>query len=221
MSHGCGSLIVSRVLVWHLGCFAGFMACPGVGEASVPYGSEVRNRNQGKEASVEGYVVDGLAACGEPAGTTAERGLAGLEAAGNGGAPGLGPLVVQVAVMYEGAAGAVLLEDMERLAVEESRKIGLGALQLALGGEGDGEGAQPGVRGRGTDGHWRGCREKSATTVVTMLGRVRVRRIAYRSRKKGVAGLHWRDAVLNLTPCGYSWQMQKFAEMGCRSGAFR
>jgi hypothetical protein len=197
----------------------GFMACPGVGEASVPYGSEVRNRNQGKEASVEGYVVDGLAASGEPAGPAAERGLAELEAAGNAVAPGLGPLVVQVAVMYAGAAGAVLLEDMERLAVEESRKIGLGALQLALDVQADAEVPLPGLRG--TDGHWRGCREKSATTVVTMLGPVRVRRIAYRSRKKGVAGLHWRDAVLNLPPCGYSWQMQKFAEMACRSGSFR
>jgi len=111
------------------------------------------------------------------------------------------------------------LEDMERLAVEESRKIGLGALQLALDVQADAEVPLPGLRG--TDGHWRGCREKSATTVVTMLGRVRVRRIAYRSRKKGVAGLHWRDAVLNLPPCGYSWQMQKFAEMACRSGSFR
>src|SRR3974390_2887898 len=219
MSHGCGSLIVSRVLVWHLGCFAGFMACPGVGEASVPYGSEVRNRNQGKEASVEGYVVDGLAASGEPAGTAAERGLAELEAAGNAVAPGLGPLVVQVAVMYEGAAGAVLLEDMERLAGEESRKSGLGALQLALDVQADAEVPLPGLRG--TDGHWRGCREKAATTGGTMLGRGGGRRIAYRSRKKGVAGLHWRDAVLNLPPCGYSWQMQKFAEMACRSGSFR
>jgi hypothetical protein len=70
--------------------------------------------------------VDGLAASGEPAGPAAGRGLAELEAAGNAVAPGLGPLVVRVAVMYEGAAGAVLLDDMERLAVEESRKIGLG-----------------------------------------------------------------------------------------------
>jgi len=168
---------------------------------------------------VEGYAVDGRAASGEPAEAAAGRGLAALEAAGNAVAPGLGPLVVQVAVMYEGAAGAVLLEDMERLAVEESRKIGLGALQLALEAQADAEVPLPGLAG--ADGHWRGCRERSATTLVTMLGPVTVRRIACRSREKGVADLHWRDAVLNLPPCGYSWQLQRFAEMACRSGSFQ
>ena len=174
---------------------------------------------RGREASVEGYAVDGLAASGEPAGPAAGRGLAELEAAGNAVAPGLGPLVVRVAVMYEGAAGAVLLDDMERLAVEESRKIGLGALQLAMDAQADAEMPLPGLTGQ--DGERRGCRERSATTVVTMLGRVRVRRVAYRSRKKGVADLHWRDAVLNLPPCGHSWQLQRFAEMACRSGSFQ
>jgi len=165
---------------------------------------------------VEGYAVDGLAASGEPA---AARGLAELEAAGNAVAPGLGPLVVRVAVMYEGAAGAVLLDDMERLAVEESRKIGLGALQLAMDAQADAEVPLPGLTGQ--DGERRGCRERSATTVVTMLGRVTVRRVAYRSRKKGVADLHWRDAVLNLPPCGHSWQLQRFAEMASRAGSFQ
>src|SRR5690349_18645697 len=106
------------------GGICGFAACPGVGEASVPYGSDVRNRNSGK-GSLGGRVCGGRAGGErEPAGP-AGRGLAELEAAGNAVAPGLGPLVVRVAVMYEGAAGAVLLDDMERLAVEESRKIGL------------------------------------------------------------------------------------------------
>ena len=168
---------------------------------------------------MEGYAVDGLAASGEPAGLAADRGLAELEAAGNAVAPGLGPLVVRVAVMYEGAAGAGLLDDMERLAVEESRKIGLGALQLAMDAQADAEMPLPGLTG--ADGERRGCREKSATTVVTMLGRVRVRRIAYRSRSKGVPDLHWRDAVLNLPPCGHSWQLQRFAEMACRAGSFQ
>ena len=165
---------------------------------------------------MEGYAVDGLAASGEPA---AGRGLAELEAAGNAVAPGLGPLVVRVAVLCQGAAGAVLLDDMERLAVAESRKIGLGALQLALDAQADAEVPLPGLTG--TDGERRGCREKSATTVVTMLGKVTARRIAYRSRKKGVADLHWRDAVLNLPPCGHSWQLQRFAEMACRAGSFQ
>src|SRR6185437_11795304 len=59
------------------------------------------------------------------------------------------------------------------------------------------------------------------TTVVTMLGPVTVRRIAYRSREKGVPDLHWRDAVLNLPPCGYSWRLQQLAEMACRAGSFQ
>ena len=29
-----------------------------------------------------------------------------------------------------------------------------------------------------------------------------------------------RDAVLNLPPCGYSWQLQRLAEMFCRSGSY-
>jgi len=168
---------------------------------------------------VEGYAVDGLAAGGEPAAPAAAgRGLAELEAAGDAVAAGLGPLVAQVAVMYQGAAGAVLLEDMENLAVEESRKIGRAALQLALDVQADREVPLPGLAG--ADGERRGCRESSATTVVTMLGAVTVRRIAYRSRKKGVADLHWRDAVLNLPPCGYSWRLEQLAEMASRSGAF-
>ena len=166
---------------------------------------------------MEGYAVDGLAASGEPAGGGG-RGLAELAAAGKAVAPGPGPLVVRFAVMYDGAAGAVLLDDMEGLAVEESRKIGRGALQLAMDEQAVGEVRLPGVTG--ADGERRGCRERSATSVVTMLGGVRVRRIAYRSRD-GVAELHRRDAVLNLPPGGFSWQLQQFAEMACRSGAFR
>ena len=209
----------ARVLVWRLGYLRGsrrvraWVRLPFLTVLKCEIGT------RGREASVEGYAVDGLAASGEPAGLAADRGLAELEAAGNAVAPGLGPLVVRVAVMYEGAAGAVLLDDMEHLAVEESRKIGLGALQLAMDAQADAEMPLPGLTG--ADGERRGCREKSATTVVTMLGRVRVRRIAYRSRKKGVADLHWRDAVLNLPPCGHSWQLQRFAEMACRAGSFQ
>src|ERR1700728_1247081 len=116
---------------------------------------------RGREASVEGYAVDGLAASGEPA---AARGLAELEAAGNAGGPGLGPLVVRGAVVYEGAAGAVLLDDMERLAVEESRKIGLGALQLAMDAQADAEVPLPGLTGQ--DGERRGWRERGAAAGV-------------------------------------------------------
>ena len=69
---------------------------------------------------MQGNAVDGLAASGEPAGLTAHLELAELAAAGSAVAPGLGPLVVRVAATFEGAAGAVLLDDMERAAVEEA-----------------------------------------------------------------------------------------------------
>jgi hypothetical protein len=47
-----------------------------------------------------------------------------------------------------------------------------------------------------------------------------VRRIGYRAGIKGVPSLFPRDAVLNLPLLGYSWQLQRLAEMFCRSGAY-
>jgi hypothetical protein len=159
---------------------------------------------------MEGYAVDGLAASGP---------LGVLEAAGDAVATGLGQVMVQVACLFTAAAGSETLAEMEQAAVEASRAIGLRALQLALDAQAEQEAPLSGLAG--ADGHWRGCREKSATTVITMLGKVRVRRVAYRSRDKGVPDLHWRDMVLNLPPCGYSWQLQRFAEMASRAGSFQ
>jgi len=143
--------------------------------------------------------------------------MAALEAAGDAVAAGLGR--VMVACLFAAAAGTETLAGMEQAAVEASREIGRGALQLALDAQAGAEVLLPGLAG--ADGHWRGCREKSATTVVAMLGPVAVRRIARRSRSKGVPDLHWRDAVLNLLPCGYSWRLQQLAEMACRAGSFQ
>ena len=55
---------------------------------------------------------------------------------------------------------------------------------------------------------------------MTRLGEVVVRRIGYRSGIKGVLSLFPRDAVLNLPPCGYSWGLQRLAEMFCRAGSY-
>jgi hypothetical protein len=55
---------------------------------------------------------------------------------------------------------------------------------------------------------------------VTRLGAVVVRRIGYRAGITGVPSLFPRDAVLNLPPCGYSWQLQRLAVMFCRSGSY-
>jgi hypothetical protein len=59
-----------------------------------------------------------------------------------------------------------------------------------------------------------------ARTIVTTLGAVVVRRIGYRSGIKGVPSLFPRDAVLNLPPLGYSWALQRLAEMFCRSVSY-
>jgi hypothetical protein len=59
-----------------------------------------------------------------------------------------------------------------------------------------------------------------ARPVVTRLGKVIVRRIGYRAGVRGVGSLFPRDAVLNLPPCGYSWALQRLAEMFCRSGSY-
>lgn len=164
---------------------------------------------------MEDYAAGGQGASGR---LPADQAMAALEAAGNAVFPGLGPVMSQAAAVFTAAAGAVLLDDMERLAVEGARRIGLAAMQLAADAQAGAEEMLPGVRG--TDGHWRGCREQSRVTVITVLGKLVVRRIAYRSRARGVPGLHPRDAVLNLPPCGYSWQLQELAEMAGRAGSF-
>src|SRR6266704_1298515 len=55
-----------------------------------------------------------------------------------------------------------------------------------------------------------------ARPVVTRLGKVIVRRIAYRAGIKGAGSLFPRDAALNLPPCGYSWALQRLAERFCQ-----
>jgi hypothetical protein len=73
----------------------------------------------------------------------------------------------------------------------------------------------------GADGVPRARAERGhARPVVTRLGEVVVRRIAYRSGIKGAGSLFPRDAVLNLPPCGYSWALQRLAEMFILSGAY-
>ena len=73
----------------------------------------------------------------------------------------------------------------------------------------------------GTDGVRRTRAEQGHDRpVVTRLGEVRVRRIGYRSGVRGAGSLFPRDAVLNLPPCGYSWALQRLAEMFCRAGSY-
>jgi hypothetical protein len=155
----------------------------------------------GREASVEEYGLDGLAA-------SAEAVMAGL-----------GPLAAGLARLAAAAEQAVTLEDMERLASERGREILRGVLQLSLDRQAAAEVRLPGVAG--ADGVTRTRAERGhCRAVVTTLGQVSVRRIAYRSGVKGAGSLFPRDGVLSLPPRGYSWQLQRLVVMFARDGAY-
>ena len=168
---------------------------------------------------MEGYAADGLAASGEPAGgEVLAPELARVAAAAEAAEPGSGLAAVRVILLVRAAGRLGTLEDMEVLAVEESRRIGRESLQLALDNQAFEEVRRAGVTG--SDGVRRTRLEDSSTSLLTVLGDVRVRRVAYRSGDKGVPALHPRDAVLNLPPGGFSWQVRKLAEMTCRPGTY-
>jgi hypothetical protein len=150
---------------------------------------------------VEEYVLDVLAASAEAV------------------VPGLGPLAAGLARLAAEAGQAVTLAGMELLVSQRGREILRGVLQLSLDAQAGAEvrlavvaGADGVPRTRAERGHSR--------PVVTTVGEVRVRRIAYRSGVKGVLSLFPRDAALNLPPDEYSWQLQRLAEMFSRSGSY-
>jgi hypothetical protein len=150
---------------------------------------------------VEQYGVDALAA-------SAEAVVAGL-----------GPLAAGLAGLAVEAGRAVTLDAVEVLVWERGRELLRGLVQLALDGQAEREVRLPQVTG--TDGVRRARAERDhSRPVVTRLGAVRVRRIAYRSGVRGAGSLFPRDAVLNLPPCGYSWGLQRLAVMFCRSGSY-
>jgi hypothetical protein len=148
-----------------------------------------------------------------------QYGLDELAASADAVVAGLGPLAVALARLAAEAGRAVTLEAMEGLVVERGRELLCGVAQLALDGQAAAEVRVPQVTG--ADGVVRAqARPGRARTVVTRLGKVRVRRIGYRSGIRGVPSLFPRDAVLNLPLCGYSWALQRLAVMCCRSGAY-
>ncbi|HEY2270523.1 MAG TPA: ISKra4 family transposase [Streptosporangiaceae bacterium] len=148
-----------------------------------------------------------------------EYGLDELAASAESVVAGLGPLAVLLAGLAADAGRAVSLDAMEGLVWERGRELLCGLVQLALDGQAEREVRLPGVTG--ADGVRRACGERGhARTVVTRLGEVAVTRIGYRSRIRGVPSLFPRDAVLNLPPCGYSWALQRLAQMAARSVSF-
>jgi hypothetical protein len=174
----------------------------GVGEASVPYGPELRSSGPAEgKPRVEEYGLDRLAA-------SADAVMAGL-----------GPLAVTLAGLAGEAERQVTLDAIEVLVVEQGRELLRRVVQRSLDVQAAAEvragqvtGADGEVRARAEPGH---CR-----AVATVLGKVRVRRIAYRSGARGAGALFPRDAVLNLPEAGYSWQLQRLAGVFCLSGSY-
>jgi hypothetical protein len=148
-----------------------------------------------------------------------EYGLDGLAASAEAVLAGLGPLVAGLARLAGEACRAVTLDAMELLVIERGRELLCGLVQLGLDTQAAAEVRLPAVTG--ADGVRRARAERGhARKVVTRVGEVSVRRVGYRAGVKGVASLFPRDAVLNLPPCGYSWAVQRLAEMFCRSGSY-
>jgi hypothetical protein len=148
-----------------------------------------------------------------------QYGLDDLAASAESVLAGLGPLVAGLARLAGEACRAVTLDAMEVLVTGQGRELLRGLVQVALDVQAEREVRLPGVTGedgvertRAEPGHGR--------PVVTQLGEVRVRRIAYRSGVRGAGSLFPRDAVLNLPLPGYSWQLQRLAEMFCRSVSY-
>src|ERR1700748_2552897 len=148
-----------------------------------------------------------------------EYGLDGLAASGEAVMAGLGPLAAGLGRLAVEAGGAPTLDAMEGLVWERGLELLCGVVQLGLDAQAEREVRLPEVTGE--DGVPRRRAERGhGRTIVTRLGAVVVRRIGYRSGVKGVPSLFPRDAVLNLPPCGYSWALQRLAEMFARSGAY-
>jgi hypothetical protein len=161
--------------------------------------SKCENGTGGREASVEEYGLDGLAA-------SAEAVVAGL-----------GPVAAGLAGLAAEAGRAVTLEAMEQLVAERGRELLRGVLQVSLDAQAAAEVRMAQVTG--ADGVARRRAERGhARKVVTVLGEVTVTRIGYRA--PGHPGLFPRDAVLSLPPCRYSWQLQRLAVMLARDGAY-
>ena len=148
-----------------------------------------------------------------------EYGLDGLAASAEAVLAGLGPLAAGLGRLAVEAGRAVTLEAMEELVIAQGRELLRGLVQLALDAQADREVRLAQVTGE--DGVRRGRAERGhGRPVMTRLGQVRVRRIAYRSGIKGVLSLFPRDAVLNLPPLEYSWGLQRLAQMFCGSVSY-
>ena len=117
-----------------------------------------------------------------------EYGLDELAARADGVLAGLGPLAAGLARLAIEAGQAVTLDAMELLVNERGRELLRGVVRVSLDAQAAGEVRVPEVTG--VDGVVRARAERGhSRLVVTTLGEVRVRRIAYRSGMKGAGSL--------------------------------
>jgi len=137
--------------------------------------------------------------------------------------PGLGGLAGMLAGLVSGLTGpgaaGLPLAEIEEQVTAGGRELLRACLQHVLDVQAAAEVRLPGVAG--ADGVRRTRAERGhARTVVTTLGAVKVRRIAYRAGARGVPALFPRDAVLNLPQRGYSWRLQQLAVMFAQCGSY-
>ena len=135
--------------------------------------------------------------------------------------PGLGALVGELAGLVAGLTGpgaaGLSFDEVERQVGEKGRELLRKAVQHVMDVRAAAEPRLPVVadaagvpRTRAERGH--------ARTVVSQFGPVVVRRVAYRAA--GQPNLHPADAVLNLPPRRYSWQVQRIVVGYVLAGAY-
>jgi hypothetical protein len=152
---------------------------------------------------VEGYAVDGLVASAEAV------------------AAGLGVLTAGLAGLVTGLAGpeaaGMSFDDVEQRVMTQGRELLQKVIQHVMDAQAAAEPRLAAVadaagvpRTRAERGH--------ARTVISQVGPVVIRRMAYRA--PGQPNLHPRDAALNLPPRRYSWQVQQAVVEYVLAGAY-
>jgi hypothetical protein len=152
---------------------------------------------------VEGYAVDGLVASAEAV------------------AAGLGVLMAGLAGLVTGLTGpeaaGMSFDDVEQRVMTQGRELLQKVIQHVMDAQAAAEPRLAAVadaagvpRTRAERGH--------ARTVISQVGPVVIRRMAYRA--PGQPNLHPRDAALNLPPRRYSWQVQQAVVEYVLAGAY-
>jgi hypothetical protein len=150
-----------------------------------------------------------------------QYGLDELAASADAVVPGLGVLVAGLAGLVAGLTGAgaagLSFDDVEQRVMTRGRELLQKVVQHVMDAQAAAEPRLLAVadaagvpRTRAERGH--------ARTVISQFGPVVIRRMAYRA--PGQPNLHPRDAVLDLPPRRYSWQVQQAVVEYVLAGAY-